>query len=262
MKLNILFTFILIALGLQEATASADSLSLQADSAYLRGEYDKAAALYQQQIATNGTSAALYYNLGNSHYRMGKPAKAVIDYERALRIDPSMKEARSNLEFVNSKLIDKKGYEGSFMSRTFNDITSLLSSNAWAWLAFTLFALTIIGAALYLFSSGIVIRKAGFFGGGLTLFCCIVSIVMAVNAYKIATTRSVAVVISSSSILSTSPRAPQNRSEEAMLLHEGARVNILDSISSPTDSLKTVWYDVSFDNEHRAWINSADVEII
>lgn len=243
-------------------TAAADNLDQKADSAYMAGQYENAARLYKEVIASEGSSWELYYNLGNCHYRMGKWADAVIDYERALRLDPSNDEIKTNLALVNTKLVDKKGYEGSFISRAFEDITNIMSSNGWAWLAFILFALTVASAVLYLFFSDVMLRKIGFFGGGATLILSVIAMVFAVNANAMAKSRDQAVVKVSSSILSTSPRAPQDRSEEAMLLHEGAKVRIVDSISLPTDSLKSKWYDVMFDNDHRAWINSADVEII
>ena len=71
-----------------------------------------------------------------------------------------------------------------------------------------------------------------------------------------------AVVTVPSTILSTSPRAPKNRTEEAMLLHEGTKMQIMDSVSSHTDTITSRWYDVEIDNNHRAWIKASDVEII
>ena len=37
-------------------------------------------------------------------------------------------------------------------------------------------------------------------------------------------------------------------SEEAVLLHEGTKVEILDSVTTRTDSAVTKWYDVKIDN--------------
>lgn len=253
---------VIIAIVAGSATGYAEDFAAKADSAYLSSNYLQATELYEKEIKTNGTSAALYYNLGNSYYRIGKHAKAIVAYERALRLDPSDSDARANLEFVNSKLIDKKGYEGSFLSRAFTDISNLMSTNAWAWMALIFFIGTIAAVAMYFFGSQVLLRKIGFFGGGATLLLSIVSLIFAFHANALKHADNVAIVKVPSSILSTAPRAPKDRNEEAMLLHEGARLTILDSITSPTDSLKTKWYDVSFDNEHRAWINAGDVEII
>lgn len=260
LKYIFLTVICLVAVGFQ-ATAQ-ETPDIAADSAYTAGDYKLATELYRQTIDSVGTSAALYYNLGNSLYREGKLSQAILAYERSLRLDPANSNTRQNLEFVNSKLIDKKGFEGSFLSRTFNDMTNMMSSNAWAWLALILFAATIGAVALYMFSSGVMLRKAGFFGGGITLILCVISVIFSINGARLANADDVAIVTAPSTILSTSPRAPQNRNEEAMLLHEGARVTILDSITAPIDSVKSTWYDVQFDNDHRAWINSKDVEII
>ncbi|MDE6509340.1 MAG: hypothetical protein K2K99_03960, partial [Muribaculaceae bacterium] len=69
--------------------------------------------------------------------------------------------------------------------------------------------------------------------------------------------------IKPSVILSTTPRQPKDRSEEAFLLHEGTPVMLLDSISEPSDPTgRLKWYDVKVDNSHRAWIQSDAIEKI
>lgn len=243
--------------------ANTESVSFEkADSAYNAGDFAGALSAYEEIMKAEGTSADLYYNLGNCYYRLGKYANAVIAYERSLRLNPANSDARANLDFVNSKLVDRKGYEGSFLSRTFNDMANIMSTDSWAWTALLFFILTVAGIAVYLFTNEVVLRKTGFFGGCITALIFIVCIIFAFKANSIKMSGDYAIVTAPSSILSTSPRMPQNRNEEAMLLHEGARLEILDSVASPVDSVKTMWYDVQFDNEHRAWINSHDVEII
>ena len=39
-------------------------------------------------------------------------------------------------------------------------------------------------------------------------------------------------------------------------------MRILDSVTTRTDSVKSVWLDVEIDNQHRAWIDRKAVEII
>lgn len=77
-----------------------------------------------------------------------------------------------------------------------------------------------------------------------------------------ATTHTNAVITVPSSILSTSPRQPKDRTEEAVLLHEGTKVEIVDSVTSRKDSITDKWYEVKIDHTNRAWINSSAVEKI
>ena len=67
---------------------SASSLTQEADSAYMNDDFIKAAKLYEEIAANEGTSSNLFYNLGNAYYRQGKLGLAILNYERALRLDP------------------------------------------------------------------------------------------------------------------------------------------------------------------------------
>ena len=241
---------------------SASDLVTKGDSAYTAGQYAEAIDLYNAAIDEIGTSSDLLYNLGNAYYRQRELAKSIIAYERALRLNPTNKEAKANLEIVNSKIVDKKGDSGSFLSNAMNAMALSAHSNTWAWVALVLFMLTAGAAALYIFGSAVLMRKIGFFGGFITLIATVWCVIMAVVGKNIARSGSEAVITAESTILSTSPRVPKSRAEEAMLLHEGTKLSILDSLSTTTDTIPVMWYDVQVDNNHRAWIKSNDLEII
>lgn len=247
---------------LATVAASAMPIDQQADSAYAADDFLQAAALYRQIMATEGTSAQLYYNLGNCEYRLGRPGQAILNYERALRIDPTFSDARTNLDFVNARIVDRQGERGSFLSNAFNRVSLTMSTNAWATTAFIIFFAMAAGIACYFFAGNIALRKVGFFGAILLFLLFIAAIILAFKAKSIADDTSTAIITSPSTILSTSPREPKDRNEEAMMLHEGTKVTILDSISVPGDTTRLKWLDVQIDNAHRAWIKSTDVERI
>lgn len=101
MKRLILSTIIAIITSIFGAVAS--TLTEQADSAYMAENYQMAAAIYNKILKEEGSSASLYYNLGNCYYRLGENGKAIVAYERSLRLDPTSADTRDNLEFVNGK---------------------------------------------------------------------------------------------------------------------------------------------------------------
>lgn len=258
---NILLTAILILAGV--VSLHGESLLIaQADSAYNADNFRQAADTYLNIIQQEGPSAKLYYNLGNSYYRLGEMGNAILSYERALRLDPSDKDARNNLAFVNARITDRPGERGTFLGNALDAISAYAHSNTWAWFAFSCFLLTLVAILAYLFSHVVTIRKIGFFGGILTFLVCCISLFFSSRAASIASADNVAIITVPSTILSTTPRVPQDRSQEAMLLHEGTKVTILDSVRSTTDSIQSLWYDVEVDNAHRAWINSAAVKKI
>lgn len=251
-----------LVLAIASLPLFASSLTDRADSAYAAEDYALATQFYNQAIKDDGTSSDLYYNLGNTYYRQGKNAQAILAYERALRLDPSNADARANLDFVNERIVDKKGDNGSFLSNTYDSVTSRMSSNGWAWTALALFVLTLGCTALYMFSSGVMMRKTGFFGGIALLILTVGAVILSFHAHTIATRTDYAIITAPATVLSTVPRTPSNRGEEAMLLHEGTKVRILNSATAKSDSLTETWYDVQVDNTHRAWINGRDIEKI
>ena len=258
---KLIFTTIILLLGVLSLRAGSP-LVAQADSAYNADDFRQAADMYLNVIQTEGPSAKLYYNLGNAYYRLGEMGNAIISYERALRLDPSDKDARNNLAFVNGRITDRPGERGTFLANALDAISAYAHSNAWAWIAFACFVLTLAGVLAYIFSQTVAVRKVGFFGGILTFIGCCVCLFFSFRSAAIALADNVAIITVPSTILSTTPRVPQDRSQEAMLLHEGTKVTILDSVRSTTDSINSLWYDVEVDNVHRAWINAAAVQKI
>lgn len=249
------------------ATDSIDSkpvltesqLTMMADSAYTADNYVLAEALYSEAISRFGTSSTLFYNLGNAYYRQGNLGMAIVNYERALKLDPTNADASANLEFVKGKIADRQLDESSILDRLWINLVTGLKADTWAWVSVILFALFLAGALTYLFSSVIIVKKVSFFGGIIVLVVCALSIVISFAAANRATTDRYAVVLPPSAQLSTTPREARNQSEEAFLLHEGTKVEIVDSVTSNVDGK---WYEVLVGPGKRAWIKSSDIERI
>ena len=87
----------------------------QADSAYNKKNFQDALYYYQAAAEKDGVSSDLYYNMGNTYYRLGDLGHAVLNYRRALALDPSNEEARLNLEFVRTKITDKPEDDSTFL---------------------------------------------------------------------------------------------------------------------------------------------------
>ena len=78
----------------------------EGDSAYVKNDYASAIQIYEA-LLKEGEAAEVYYNLGNSYYKAGDIAKAILNYERALLIQPGNADIRANLEIARAKTIDK-----------------------------------------------------------------------------------------------------------------------------------------------------------
>ncbi len=242
-----------------ETGIEAGHLAEQADSAYAADNFSLAEQLYRESITSEGTSSTICYNLGNAYYRQGNLGMAIVNYERALKLDPTNKDARINLEFVKGKITDRQIDSGSFVSNLWENIVMFFKADTWASLAIILFALFLASALTYLFSSVVLVKKLSFFGGLIIFIVCALAVIISFAAANRVETDRYAIILPPSAQLSTTPREARNQSEEAFLLHEGTKVEIVDSISSSADGK---WFEVRVGQNERAWIKAADVERI
>ncbi len=250
---------ILLTIALQAMALSTATL---ADSAYNKENYREAIDLYNKSLADDGLSSTLFYNLGNAYYRNGNLGKAVLSYERALRINPANADARQNLDFVRSQIQDRPEDDTAFFVKMHNGLVASMSPDAWAWTAFAIFVLLAGAAALYIFSRNIALRKTGFFGGIVLLCAFAYFICVAADAASTAGSHDDAVVIAPSTQLTSAPRAARAASDKVVTIHEGTKVEVIDSVATPDDPVSPRWYNVKINNGTKAWLRASDVERI
>jgi Tetratricopeptide repeat len=67
---------------------------------------------FQRVIDGGVRSAALYYNLGNTHVRLGEVGEAIAAYRKSLRLNPADEKVLSNLRFARSLTQDQIAASG------------------------------------------------------------------------------------------------------------------------------------------------------
>lgn len=85
------------------ASAEPEAAIAQAHEAYRAENFAEAARLYEMAVEGGSRSAALFYNLGNARFRAGEIGRAILNYERALALQPEHPEARANLSVARQK---------------------------------------------------------------------------------------------------------------------------------------------------------------
>ena len=99
--------FLLIALWLVPAVcmgAETTKIFQEANTSYRTGDYTKAAELYESLIEQEPRVTAFYYDLANTYVRLGKLSRAILNYEKALRLDPRNGDIRENLRYTRGLL--------------------------------------------------------------------------------------------------------------------------------------------------------------
>lgn len=69
---------------------------------YAESHFEEAIKDYEKIIEHGYESGNLYYNIGNAYFKIGFLGKAILNYERAKRLNPYDSDLRSNLEYAHS----------------------------------------------------------------------------------------------------------------------------------------------------------------
>lgn len=154
---RLLYFILLITAGLNAGASDSDNRTLlwkQANEAYQQKQYDSAAAWYEQIAAIPVDNATLYYNLGNTYYKLNRVPEAVLNYERALFLEPGHRQAAENLVLTQSRITSRiQAPADIFFVHWWAQVTS--SSNATAWALVSLFSFLLLLAGLSLRRQGI-----------------------------------------------------------------------------------------------------------
>jgi tetratricopeptide (TPR) repeat protein len=112
MKLSALFqVLVLLVFALPRAEAASndgssqidDDLFAKANTEFAGGNFKAAIADYEAIVASGAWSTNLFYDLGNTYFRHGDFGRAILNYDRALRLDRHHPEADANLRIAHDQ---------------------------------------------------------------------------------------------------------------------------------------------------------------
>ncbi len=79
----------------------------QANQLYNQNQFREAAKIYERAIASGMENGHLYYNLGNTYFRMGSLPKAILNYVKAQNLLPRDEDVEANLEYAVRQTVDQ-----------------------------------------------------------------------------------------------------------------------------------------------------------
>ncbi len=225
----------------------------KADSLYNIEEYDSAASLYNYILSHQGKSPELYYNLGNCYYRKDSMALAILNYERALKLDPSDSDTRKNLSIAKSKIKDRSTETSEFfLFAWWYSLVNKFSPTFWKFLGIVFFGITLLSILLYSLSNKDRVKRCLKALIITSLALCLISNYSAWHQYRSEISVQSAIVISAKTSVKSSP---SSSSTDLFVLHSGSRVTIIDN------SIKE-WYEIRYEEGKKGWINVNDITII
>ena len=229
-----------------------EALWEQAAAAYNNANYDQAIEAYMAILSQGLHSAKLYYNLANAHFKKNELGKAILYYNRALRLKPGDEDIRHNLEYAESSTKDSiEEIPEFFLTTWVRAIRLTLSGNAWTILSLVMLALALGMALLFLLSQRLSLRKTGFYMMSAAAVLFIITTLFAISDRKTNVGHTEAIVMSSSVSIKSSP---DRAATELFVLHEGTKLTIGDTIEG--------WAEVRIADGRKGWIETSRIEKI
>jgi len=245
--------FILLLLQMVIFGLKAQNTELQsAAEAYSKGEYAKAAELYENELKTSGESSLVYYNIGNCYYKMDKIALSILNYERALLLNPGDNDARFNLEIAKLRTVDRiDPLDKFFLSNWIESLQNIFGTDSWSKIAVVSFLLLIVSLVMFFFSRKIILKKTGFYTGIIWLTIIIIANCFAYGQKQKLVERNYAIVFASTVTIKSSP---DNSGNDLFILHEGTKVLIKSKLGE--------WSEIRIADGNVGWIKNSDIEVI
>ncbi len=247
MKKIIVIALIIFSNGL---LAQVDSLFAKANKLYQSEKYSEALTAYQEIEKHKLSSDDLWYNMANTYYKMNKIAPAIYYYEKVLLQSPSHSDAQFNLAFAKRMTLDNIEPLPKTVFQKFNQGFILkLTYNTWAWLAIGLSFLFAVLFLLFHFSYSSSHKRLYFMTSFVSAILALLTIAITYQNYKYVKSNKEAIVFIQKTEVKT---APTMASEVSFELHEGTKVNILESLDN--------WKKIKIADGKIGWIIADDLK--
>ncbi|MDA0714411.1 MAG: tetratricopeptide repeat protein [Bacteroidetes bacterium] len=222
-----------------------------ADLAYEQGDLEKAIELYGS-LGRAYSSVSVEFNLGNAYFRTNDIPRAILHYERALRMSPGDKDIAHNLELARNLTIDNIDTDAnSGITEWWRGKLLMVGEKNWAIFGIVMAFLFAISVALFQLKKGGPSRQLFI---PLATLCLILSALLTYFAFATRSAmhaRDAAIIlVPNVDVLS----APSDGSTDLFVLHEGTKVTIVKEDNG--------WMNISLPNGLVGWVKAETAEII
>jgi len=229
---------------------SPEHIYRKANLNYENEAYEEAVSLYDELVKMDRVSPEVFYNLGNSYFKLKKIGKAIVNYERALEAAPGDRDIISNLKLAQAGIVDKiEAPERGFIldmilfaydKMDVNQLTLFSSLFYFSIIALLIFAIFFITQ-----------RKTLFYTSGTIALALVIFLIFLFSKIHSETLVTHAVVVVGKVDVRSGPKKdylPQ------FTIHEGTKVKVVKE--------RQDWFEIDLSKDLRGWIPKDSVEII
>ncbi|MCH8546193.1 MAG: tetratricopeptide repeat protein [Cryomorphaceae bacterium] len=238
----------------EQTEPMADKASLrhvmeEGNAFYESSEYELAVEKYTFILSQGIVSSEVYFNLGNAYFKKNNLGKAILNYERALKLAPKDEDIQFNLEFARASTVDKIESTGTvWFKKMVHGYLKTMNTNAWAMVSLVLVFLALLFWILFLSNryapNGLIIALV------VSLLLAIAAILSSFGRRLLEAQRFAIVMDDGITVKS----APAQKGEDMFIIHEGTKMELLDEYQT--------WFKIRLENGNVGWLPQNTVEEI
>jgi len=244
------FLLILLVCGL--GFSQNEVLFEEANRLYNEAQYHEALDKYHTILDSGAHSAALYFNMGNAHYKLNNIAPSIYYYEKALLLKPNDNEINNNLAFARNMTIDAIDVVPEIgLLSLINKWAKYFYYETWAKISVTFSILFVALFIFYYFSVSSSKKRFAFVSSIICLILVFATLGLTFHGQNLVKTNQPAIVFAKESQIKNEPNL---RSNEAFKLHEGTKVQVLDTVDN--------WKKIKIADGKTGWVLSDDIKLV
>lgn len=224
----------------------------EANTLYRNGDYQKAVTGYEDILKNGFENAAVYYNLGNTYFKLQNIPAAILNYERARRLSPHDEDIVHNLRLANLRVVDKiEPLPQLFLQEWWDALISMFSSDGWARAGIVALWIAVVAGAVFIIGRSNLLQGASLaltFGAFLVY---VFSFVGMMHQRHYESNEQQAIVFSPTVSVKS---APDTQSMDLFVLHEGVKVELLDSVGD--------WRKIRLADGKIGWLQEGNIGVI
>lgn len=249
---NAIITFYLFIISWNYSQFPSEEIFSEGIKYYNEGEYGKAISSFMTILENGQHSSSLYFNLGNSFYKINDVANSIFYYEKALLLSPNDKDIVDNLSFSKNMLIDKIEILPTNQLKQFsNYVLGLLNVNKWLYLGLIILYISALFFLLYFFNSKSSLKKKYFIASIVSLFFAVFFFSAGITKNLNQKSNLFAIIFDEKIDFRSEPNY---RSEVLFNLHEGTKVLIKEELND--------WVFVEIQDGNKGWIETQSIKKI
>jgi len=243
----------LVALGYSGSSSQTpEQLFQQGNMQYQQGNLAAAKDLYEKILASGYVSGDLYYNLGNTFYRAGDIPRAILTYERALRLMPQDEDLRHNLQLANLSIADRiEPTPRLFFWDSWDGLKSAFSLRGATWAMYIPYLMMLGSLTVVMLARRYRVKRIALVASVACAAGFLFLLMVFIARVNDSSRTDDAIVMAA---IATVKNSPDVKSSDAFVLHGGVKVRILDSVSD--------WLSIRLADGKVGWIEKSAVEVI